>query len=75
MKGVPDSCCIAYVDGCGFNIVNNPDASTRIWTSGCVPELAQQVQHKAGVFVGIGVGIAFIQVRDVVPLLFYQTVN
>lgn len=66
VKGVPDSCCIAYVDGCGFNIVNNPDASTRIWTSGCVPELAQQVQHKAGVFVGIGVGIAFIQLIGIV---------
>lgn len=75
VAGVPDSCCIDYIEHCGGNIKNNPDITSRIWTVGCVPELAQQVQHKAGVFVGIGVGIAFIQVSPISIICFISTFN
>ena len=60
---VPDSCCKEYTVGCGLNMLLSPaDAEDRLYTVGCVPELSEQVKHKAGVFAGIGVGIAFIQV-------------
>ena len=59
---VPDSCCQEYTTGCGLNMILSLDAPDRLYTVGCVPELAEQVKHKAGVFAGIGVGIAFIQV-------------
>ena len=59
---VPDSCCKEYTTGCGLNMILSLDAPDRLYTVGCVPELAEQVKHKAGVFAGIGVGIAFIQV-------------
>ena len=64
-KNVPDSCCRDYTQGCGTNILVNPsmeEVQSRIYTVGCVTELGNQVEHKAGVFAGIGVGIAFIQV-------------
>ncbi|XP_046461293.1 CD63 antigen-like [Daphnia pulex] len=63
---VPDSCCKEYTVGCGSNMILSPDADERLWTVGCVPELAEQVKHKAGVFAGIGVGIAFIQLIGIV---------
>ena len=47
-------------------MILSPDADERLWTVGCVPELAEQVKHKAGVFAGIGVGIAFIQLNGIV---------
>ncbi len=59
---VPDSCCKEYTANCGLNMIVSPDADERLYTVGCVPELSEQVKHKAGVFAGIGVGIAFIQV-------------
>lgn len=65
-RNVPDSCCRDDTQGCGTNILVNPsmeDVEKRIYTVGCVTELGEQVEHKAGVFAGIGVGIAFIQVR------------
>jgi len=63
-KNVPDSCCRDYTQGCGTNILVNPsqeEVDKRVYTVGCVTELGNQVEHKAGVFAGIGVGIAFIQ--------------
>lgn len=60
---VPDSCCIEYTVGCGVNMILSQDADERLYTVGCVPELSEQVNHKAGVFAGIGVGVACIQVK------------
>lgn len=65
-RTVPDSCCKDYVTGCGANMIHDPDASSKIYTDGCVPELAQLVVHNAGVFAGIGVSIAFIQLIGIV---------
>lgn len=58
---VPDSCCITDAIGCGHNMKNNPDVGSRIYTKGCLPEFSAQIQHNAGVFAGVGVGIAVIQ--------------
>ena len=41
---------------------NNPDVERKIFTAGCVPMLAEEVEHKAGIFAGIGIAVAFIQV-------------
>lgn len=65
-KHVPDSCCKEYTAGCGLNMILSPDADERLYVVGCVPELSEQVKHKAGVFAGIGVGVAFIQLIGIV---------
>lgn len=44
-------------------MILSQDADERLYTVGCVPELSEQVNHKAGVFAGIGVGVACIQVK------------
>ena len=46
-------------------MILSPDADERLYVVGCVPELSEQVKHKAGVFAGIGVGVAFIQVISI----------
>lgn len=56
---VPDSCCIEHVESCGKGmLVGN---ITEIWTDGCLPKLSIKIEHNAGIFAGIGVGVALVQ--------------
>lgn len=59
---VPDSCCKEDTIGCGSNI---SDVS-KIYTDGCLPELVSTLKHKAGIFAGVGIGLAIVQLIGIV---------
>jgi len=59
---VPDSCCVQDTVGCGADI---SDLST-INQKGCLDEFVDQVKHNAGIFAGVGIGLAVIQLIGIV---------
>ena len=62
--GLPPSCC--KVD------TGNPCINTQFeaYQTGCFSELEMKVQKNAKVLIGVGIGIAFVEVNGKITILF-----
>lgn len=55
--GVPDSCCIEQIKGCGIL----PISPLTFYTEGCYLKLKNELESDVLIVAGVGVGVAFIQ--------------
>lgn len=55
---LPPSCCMKMQDPCG---IGSPDVNK----DGCFEKLKMRVQNGATILIGVGIGIAFVEVSTI----------
>lgn len=65
-NSVPDSCCIDYSAGCGYNVLAEANYSNVINTKGCLPWLEYALAYGALVIGIIAIAVSIVELVSVI---------